>query len=121
MSLPDLSDLSHYHQRIDLIKATALQIQKDLQLSDEKLSFSGKIETAYQELFQQLLPVIDRFLNLETERFFNLLYKVDLDEGKVRALLFGANHTEPAAEITKLVIQRELLKVIIRKHFSSSL
>jgi pyoverdine/dityrosine biosynthesis protein Dit1 len=121
MSLPDLSKLETYHNKVDIIKATAKQIIKDFKLFDEKIVFEGQAETAYQELFQQILPIIDRLINLDSSRFFSLLYAIDVEESKIKQLLFKGGDFDPAEEITHLIIRRELIKVIIRKHYSNSL
>ncbi|MEQ8910377.1 MAG: hypothetical protein RIC95_14365 [Vicingaceae bacterium] len=118
MELPDLSKLEVYYQKVEIIQATADQIIKDFQWFDEQITFSGQSESAYQELYDQIHPIIDRMLNLDAARFFSLLYAIDVEEGKVQKLLFGEEATDASAEIAKLIIRRELIKVILRKHFS---
>ena len=119
MNLPDLKNIQPYYQKIELIQATADQLIKDFRLVDETITFSGKAETAYQELLDQVAPMVDRLINLDTERFFNLLYTVDLNEGKVKQLLFQDQAEPTAVAVSKYIIERELIKVLIRKHYSS--
>ncbi len=119
MELPQLNNLQLYYQKLEFIQATADQLIKDFRLVDEEITFSGKAETAYQELLDQVVPIIDRLINLDTERFFNLLYTVDLNEAKVKQLLFQDQAEPTAVAVSKYIIERELTKVLIRKHFST--
>lgn len=119
MDFPALKDLSIYYQKIDLIKATAAQIQKDFALFDHDIKFSGIASTAYQELYDQITPIIDRFLEINSSNFFSLLYAIDVDERQLKHVLFSNEYEKPAEEISKMIIERELKKVIIRQHFKS--
>jgi hypothetical protein len=108
-------------RKVEIIRETAQQIIKDFSLFDEEITFSGQTETAYQELYNQIYPIIDRLLNLDSSRFFAMLYAIDVDEKKVRNLLFGEHNSSAAEEICKLIIERELIKVVYRKHWSEGL
>jgi hypothetical protein len=119
MDFPALNDLSIYHQKIDLIKATAAQIQKDFSLFDQEISFSGKTEAAYDELNNQIVLIVDRFLEINSSNFFALLYAIDIDENQLKRVLFSDEFESPAAEISRMIIERELKKVIIRNHFKN--
>lgn len=119
MDFPALNDLSVYHQKIELIQATAAQIQKDFALFDQEITFSGQIESAYQELNDQIIPIVDRFLEINSSNFFALLYAIDIDENQLKRVLFSDEFESPAAEISKMIIERELKKVIIRNHFKT--
>lgn len=118
MELPDLSKLEDYYKKVELIQATANQIIKDFLWFDEDIHFSGNAETAYHELYEQIHPIVNRMLNLDASRFFALLYAIDVEESKVKDLLFGQHGMDASEEIARLIIHRELIKVILRKHFS---
>lgn len=109
--------LEQYRLNLDLVEATAQQIIKDFSLFDEEITFSGDEKLAYQELFNQIYPVISRLLNLDSERFFAVLYAIDLDERKIKELLFGSEAVEVEKEITQMIIEREFIKVVYRKHW----
>lgn len=119
MDLPVLKDLSIYHKKVDLIKATAAQIQKDFALFDQEITFSGNIDSAYQELNKQIIAIVDRFLEINSSNFFALLYAIDIDETQLKRVLFDGEFESPAAEVAKMIIERELKKVIIRNHFKT--
>ena len=118
MAIISSIDIIEYKGNQSVIKKVGLQVQKDFQLYDEKIEFSGQHETAYDELFEQIKPIIFRMLELDSTRFFSLLYAIDVDERKVKELLFGHKESDVANEITHLILERELLKVVSRQIFS---
>jgi|SRR5690554_1936319 len=114
-------ELSEYCLRLDLVQATAKQIKKDFSLFDEEIIFSGNAATAYKELYTQIYPIIERLINLDTSRFFTMLYAIDIEESKVVELLLGNKPVVVLEEVSKMIIERELMKVVYRKHWSSKL
>tara|TARA_B110000046_G_scaffold49092_1_gene54637 strand:- start:27771 stop:28130 length:360 start_codon:yes stop_codon:yes gene_type:complete len=118
MAIISSSDLFQHKNNQLVIDKVVLQIQKDFQLYDEKIEFSGQQATAYDELFEQIKPIIFRMLELDSTRFFSLLYAIDVDERKVKELLFGHEEKDVANEISHLILERELLKVVSRQIFS---
>lgn len=119
MEIPQLSEteLAPYLNQKELIELTAQQLIKDFDLYGEKITFSGNAETAYTELFDQVKPIIMEAVNKQFEKLLQLLYRIDVSEKRVRQSI--AENPDSAAAITRLIIFRELQKVIIRKNFSS--
>jgi hypothetical protein len=76
---------------------------------------------AYDELSQQIEPVIFRMLELDSARFFSLLYAIDVEEEKVKELLFGQSETDVSKELTHLILERELLKVVSRQIYAQQI
>ncbi|MDB4061724.1 hypothetical protein N9515_07295 [Vicingaceae bacterium] len=118
MAIISSSELLRYKNDQLIIDKVVSQIQKDFQLYDEKIEFSGNQDTAFEELFNQIKPIIFRMLELDSNRFFSLLYAIDIDEKKVRSLLLGDEEADVAIELTHLIFERELLKVVTRQLFS---
>ncbi|MFT4755908.1 MAG: hypothetical protein ACI91R_000545 [Vicingaceae bacterium] len=114
-------ELNAYKTQFDFVKKVVLQVQKDFQLYDEKIEFSGKSELAYDELSQQIEPIIFRMLELDSARFFSLLYAIDVEEEKVKELLFGQSETDVSKELTHLILERELLKVVSRQIYAQQI
>mgnify|MGYP006928387273 CR=1 FL=1 len=118
MELPlSKSDIERYERSIDLLKEVVAQLNKDFQLNGFEVEFSGKGEEAYHELTNQLIPVIDYMLENQAERFWNLLYSIDLNENKVKEALFGED-TNSIQLLTDLILKRELQKVVIRYFYA---
>ncbi|MGB0916355.1 MAG: hypothetical protein ACPGU4_02095 [Flavobacteriales bacterium] len=112
-------DFERYERSVSLLQDVVAQINKDFRLQGFEVEFSGEGETAYQELSSQLNPVIEYMLENQTEKFWNLIYGIDLSESKVKAILFGKEETPNAiGQLTDLILKRELQKVVIRHHYS---
>lgn len=118
MELPlSNSDIERYERSFDLLQEVVTQLNRDFQLNGFEVEFSGRTESAYQELTRQLVPVIDYMLENQADRFWNLLYSIDLDETKVKDALFGKD-TNSIQLLTDLILKRELQKVVIRNFYS---
>lgn len=102
----------------DVILKVVAQLQKDFQFYNEKISLESDCLNPYNSLFEQVLPIISRMLNLDSARFFSLLYSIDISEKKVKEILFGNNVLDAGEEITHLILERELQKVLTRIAYS---
>ena len=112
-------DFERYERSVKLLQDVVAQINKDFRLSGFDVEFSGQGDTAYQELSSQLIPVIEYMLENQTEKFWNLIYGIDLSETKVKQILFGKDEIPNAiGELTDLILKRELQKVVIRQFYS---
>ncbi|MCX6182242.1 MAG: hypothetical protein NT150_09970 [Bacteroidetes bacterium] len=111
----NLRDLSPYQKRLDIIEKTAAQVQKDFQLFNLEIAFSGNPETAYSELFQEVHHHIQYLWNKNQEALWNILYRIDLDEEKALKTLHLEE--EPTEKLSDMILQRELKKVVIREFY----
>jgi hypothetical protein len=114
---PNFKNLEPYKKRLEIIRLTAQQVIKDFGIHGYEIEFSGAEEKAYQELFEQVKPIIVNLLQKNPEKLSSLLYSIDLNERKVRKILTGGSYN-PEDELTDLVLERELQKVVIRKYFA---
>ena len=109
--------LSDSFKKEELIRQTALQIIKDMAEFGIDIVFSGKLDSVYDELMDQLIPHIDRLLKTDSHQFFNLLYRIDLNESQI----FKSEALYPemlkSEVISHLIIQRDLKKVLIRNYY----
>ena len=120
MDLPlSTSDFERYERSVSLLQEVVAQINKDFRLNGFDVEFSGQGETAYEELSSQLAPVIDYMLEHQPDTFWNLIYSIDLNENKVKHILFGQEAISDAiGQLTDLILKRELQKVVIRNFYS---
>lgn len=110
-------DPALYINRLDLIKDTANQVIKDFDMFGLEVKFSGNAYNAYEELFDQIQPHIDKLINSNQQKFLGILYRIDISEEQIKKAL-NDNLSEPfSCIITDLVIKRELQKVVIRKQY----
>jgi len=65
----NLTDLSKYFNRLDLIKDTANQIIKDFEMFGLEIKFSGNAYNAYEELFEQMEPHISQLISSNKSKF----------------------------------------------------
>lgn len=116
MSLP--LEYEKYRRQISFLRRTVEQIQKDFQIFDFDIRFSGDSEAAYDEFFAQIRPIVDGLLNTDPERFMSLLYRIDLDESEMRRA--ASEHADFLEFICHKILERELQKVVLREHFKNA-
>ena len=115
----NLTDLTGYTNRIDLLKLTVEQIKKDFDLYGMEIHFSGDKNSAYEELTSQISPHIESLLNSNYEKFLNLLYRIDVPENKLLQIIMKSSDIR-IQEISDLIIKRELQKVVIRAFYKEN-
>jgi len=111
------SELAPFLNREELIILTTEQIKKDFDLFNVEIKFSGNSEKAYEELFSQIEPFITKLINTNYEKLLSVLYKIDVSEKRISEVVNKSKNISD--EITRLIIFRELQKVIIKKHYNS--
>ena len=74
--LPSLSELTPYYNRQDLIEKVVAQLAKDFNWFNLTVTFTGKDLTPYQELFNQILPLVDEMLNDDYKCISKSLYLI---------------------------------------------
>ena len=112
-----LSQLLTFHNQLNIIQETADQTIKDFDAFGYEIIFSGKEESAYEELFKQLSPLIESLINNNYKKLMNVLYRIDVAEDVINQELKNNNPSEFAAIITKIVLERELKKVVTRNYY----
>lgn len=119
--IPSLSELSPYYNRTDLLEKVVEQIKKDFNWFSFEIIFTNKKESAYLELFHQILPLVDELLNDNYPKLLAMLYRIDIEEDFLNKRLKESAQVDTDEVITDLIIKRELQKVIIREIYSSNL
>lgn len=112
------TDISLYKNDVEIIKQTAAQVEKDFATNRIEISFSGNTFTAYDELFPQVKMVVKNLLETNRTKFAQLLYTIDLSEQKTNEIFANNTFADSVEKIAHFILERELLKVITRKHFS---
>ncbi len=117
--LPDLKKLETFYSNREYLRLTVAQLKKDFQLDEDELGSIDFTQLNYVELKEKIQPIIARMLELDTHRFFQLLYIIDVPESQVRQLILDLENAEALCLITELIIRRELQKVVIREYFKN--
>jgi hypothetical protein len=110
-------NITPYFNNLEYINATAEQVIKDFDLYGLEIKFSGNEQNAYNELLYQISPHIAQLKENNYKKLLDLLYRIDVNESKVAAIVDDASVGSLAEAISDLVIKRELQKIVIRKHF----
>jgi hypothetical protein len=116
----DLSNIQKYLSDIDLLNQTAAQIIKDFEMFGLEVKFSGNRSNAYEELFEQIQPHIEKLLNKDHSRFMSIMYRVDISETQLKKKLIENTSESTSEIITELIIKRELQKVVIRNYYKKN-
>jgi hypothetical protein len=122
MNFPSLTnnDIRNATKREDLIRETALQIIKDFSEFELDIQFSGNVKDFYLELFGQMRKHVDNLLGENGEKFFNLLYRIDVSPDEINSYQQQFPQVPLPDVITELIIHRELKKILIRDYFRRS-
>ena len=97
--------------QVDEFNALLDQVCKDLMFIREEMTVNN-----VQELYSAVKSWVDYCLEKNPDRFFSSLYRVDIPENFSSHLLKEENGIE---NISKAILVRELLKVRLRKKYSS--
>lgn len=106
-----------YRHDLEVVRDTAEQVIRDFGIWGLEIRFSGNHDTAYGELLSQLIPVLGKMSASDPGAFMALLYRIDVDEQKVRKLGQSINNEEYIVKLSELVLEREFIKVLTRKLF----
>jgi hypothetical protein len=119
LSLPSLTekDLSPYFDRADLIRQAAGQLKKDLDPFGLEIELPEDMLTTYEKLFSQTEPFIKKLIDHHFEKLLQLLYRIDVQEKLVKEAVEKSGQVSHA--ITRLILYRELQKVVIRNTYSA--
>lgn len=99
------------------IKLGLQLFEKDFQLESEYPQLSEKKEFTYDDAFLKIMRVVEDLLAKDFQQLVNVLYRIDVSEEKLKEAL-ATSEDNPASVITKMIIERELLKVEFRKKYS---
>ncbi len=94
--------------------------------SDNKLTLLENIvetansikETPKEEIRNRLIFLINELINNDFQALVQLLYRIDVNENKLKNLLKQNTDIESAKIIADLIIDRQLQKIATKKEFS---
>lgn len=89
------------------------------ELLQKELSLTISANLSFEELRSFLTTHINHLINHDFEKLVFYLYRIDVDEARMRALLAHKEGENAAGLIADLIIERQLQKIESRKKFSS--
>lgn len=111
------SQLERSKKEEKFVLLTAEQVKKDFAMFGMEVQFSGNVNFAYPELFDQLLVFIDKLLSEDSEKLMSLLYQIDLSEKELSKKDPNVEFETIPEIITHKILERELKKVLLRTYF----
>jgi hypothetical protein len=101
----------------DFLRKLAAQLAKDLY----PVEWAELPETPTpREIQAQLRQSVASLISEHNSSLGNVLYRIDLPEGKIRALMAATAAEERADVLTQQILEREAKKVWMRMHYSGS-
>ena len=111
------SQLERSKKEEKFVLLTAEQVRKDFAMFGMDVEFSGNVNFAYEELFDQLKEYIDKLLHNDSEKLMSLLYQIDLSEKELSKNDPNIQFETIPEIVTHKILERELKKVLIRTYF----
>lgn len=90
-------------------------IENDSQLVEQLQLITG--DCVAEEFMQNLSNYINRLINSDFERLVSLLYRMDVDENKMRNILTDKPGRNASDLIATLIVDRHMQKIRSRKEF----
>lgn len=98
--------------KLEFLQETTSQIGKDI--------FEGQALVApdFIELKKLLSAKVLQLLKTDMNQLLNILYRLDVSEAKVKQAFKLLSEEDIAEQLAELIIQREIVKVEIRRRYS---
>ena len=90
-----------------------------IQIINKQIDTAFTEDTSMQELQQKLTVYINSLIQTDFQKLVTILYRVDVDENKLKTILRNEAGKDAADIIAGLIIEREMQKIQTRKQFSS--
>ncbi len=120
-NLPQQPTFAQLQQKLDAYsfkKQVHEQVCKDLELTVESLDYNSN------ELYAKLLDILRKYfihiLENQPGKLPNIIYRVDVNESKLRRNL-AEKGTDASLVISKMILEREMLKVFYRNVYNGSI
>lgn len=98
-----------------------MQIEKEaIQIINKQLDTNFAESISMVDLQQELSVYINHLIETDFEKLLNILYKVDVDENKLKQLRKLEAGKDAGVIITGLIIERELQKLNSRKKYGKN-
>lgn len=95
-------------------------MEKELiHLVNQQIDTAFEDDISIQELFDKLSVFVNDLIQHDFQKLVLLLYKVDVDENKLKKILKDEAGKDAAGIIAGLIIEREKQKIETRKQFSN--
>ena len=112
------NELATYRDDEQILADTRRQIDKDFEQFGLEIPTDIEGQNPFMNLFNNLRPVVEYLVEKNAQKLAQVIYRVDLNESRVAEALDNQSDNNPVDELTTLIIERELTKVLLRRKFS---
>ena len=84
---------------------------KDLSTSKIEVPFSENAVETYDSLKEYLTQKVAEMMDNDFERFLNNLYRIDINERKIKEVLIDKNILSIPEKIAELIIERQIERI----------
>ena len=96
-----------------------MNTENQISISDQVFALATTLEEKPDDIFRQRLTgIIQELINNDFTSLVQLLYRIDVDEKKLKQLLKQHAGSDSASIIADLIISRQLQKIAIKKQFT---
>ena len=97
-----------------------MESKNSLTMTEKIIDATNSIQKApADKTRQKLISLINELINKDFHSLVQLLYRIDVNEKKIRTFLDKNTNTDSAAILADLIIERQLQKIESRKYFSN--
>ncbi len=97
-----------------------MQHENQLTVSQKIIATTDLIvDNPSEEIHNQLIFYINELINADFDSLVQLLYRIDVNEKKLKLLLKQSPGVDAAPLIVNLIISRQLQKIQTKKNFST--
>ena len=114
------SNIAEYLNKDYIVRRTAEQIMKDLNMFGINITFSGDVSHAYEELFAQLSEQISDLMSMNYSKLLSVLYQVDISEKDIYRAYAELPEYDDTEVIAHQIIVRDLKKVLTLEYFKTN-
>ena len=110
------SEVEAYRNDRAVLEETARQVQKDFESCGLEIQFTKEETLTYDVLLVQVKEQVEALVQRHSGAFQNLLYRVDILEKNFIQL--QQTSTDFLHDLSRLILEREFMKVVTRKMYS---
>ena len=111
--------IEQYFNNRRIIDATMRQLEKDFLLDEDSVQLKDYQGNLFEQLFEVVYPIINKLITNNYQQFLNTLYRIDVNELRLKQEMSKVDANQYSEVVTRLVLQKELQKVIIRNIYST--
>lgn len=96
-----------------------MQPESKMTIAEKFISAANSIQqNPGAEIRKQLIELINELINRDFSTLLQLLYRIDIDEKKIRFCLNENINEDAASILTDLIIERQLQKIESRRNYT---